>query len=97
MRKALCIMASFLLLLSLAACGGDSYEHIFGDLEWYSTFKADSDQKELKLIKDSYYYSDGWFETDPSKENQELALVLFMINIIIVMDVSTLLKILTLI
>ena len=74
MRKALCIMASFLLLLSLAACGGDSYEHIFGDLEWYSTFKADSDQKELKLIKDSYYYSDGWFETDPSKENQELAL-----------------------
>lgn len=56
----------------LTGCG-KSYTHIFGDVEWLSTYKEKSSDKE-KTIKDTYYYSDDWFSDDPAKENKELAL-----------------------
>ena len=56
----------------LTGCG-KSYEHIFGDVEWMSTYKAKSSDPDL-MIKDTYYYSDDWFSDDPSSENKELAL-----------------------
>ena len=57
----------------LTGCG-KSYEHIFGDVEWLSTYRESSSDTEMKTIKDSYYYSDDWFSDDPSAENRELAL-----------------------
>ena len=57
----------------LAGCG-KSYEHIFGDVEWLSTYKESSSDTEKKTIKDTFYYSDDWFSDDPSSENKELAL-----------------------
>lgn len=56
----------------LTGCG-KSYEHIFGDVEWMSTYKEKSSDPDV-MIKDTYYYSDGWFSDDPSTENKELAL-----------------------
>ncbi len=56
----------------LTGCG-KSYTHIFGDVEWLSTYKEKSSDAE-KTIKDTYYYSDDWFSDDPSGENKELAL-----------------------
>ena len=56
----------------LTGCG-KSYEHIFGDVEWMSTYKEKSSDPDL-MIKDTYYYSDDWFSDDPSTENKELAL-----------------------
>ena len=44
----------------LAGCG-KSYEHIFGDVEWLSTYKESSSDTEKKTIKDTFYYSDDWF------------------------------------
>lgn len=73
MKKILGISMILIMVLSLAGCG-KSYEHTFGDVQWYSNYRSDPDQKEMKLISDTYYYSDDWFGTDPSSENQELAL-----------------------
>ena len=56
----------------LTGCG-KSYEHIFGDVEWLSTYKEKSSDPE-KTIKDTFYYSDDWFSDSPSSENKELAL-----------------------
>lgn len=56
----------------LTGCG-KSYEHIFGDVEWLSTYKEKSSDPDV-MIKDTYYYSDDWFSDDPSTENKELAL-----------------------
>ena len=56
----------------LTGCG-KSYEHIFGDVEWLSTYKEKSSDQE-KTIKDTFYYSDDWFSDSPSSENKELAL-----------------------
>ena len=56
----------------LTGCG-KSYEHIFGDVEWMSTYKEKSTDPDV-MIKDTYYYSDDWFSDDPSTENKELAL-----------------------
>ena len=56
----------------LTGCG-KSYEYIFGDIEWLSTYKEKSSDPN-KTIKDTFYYSDDWFSDDPSSENQELAL-----------------------
>ena len=53
---------------------GKSYEHTFGELQWYSTYKNDPSDAELKTISDTYYYSDDWFADSPEKENPELAL-----------------------
>ncbi|MBR0469030.1 MAG: hypothetical protein IJJ16_04905, partial [Mogibacterium sp.] len=50
----------------LTGCG-KSYEHIFGDVEWMSTYKEKSSDPDV-MIKDTYYYSDGWFSDDPSTE-----------------------------
>ena len=58
--------------LMLTGCG-KSYEHIFGDVEWLSTYKEKSSDPE-KTIKDTFYYSDDWFSDSPSSENKELAL-----------------------
>jgi len=72
--------AAVLLLVSLMTFGafmltgcGQSYEHIFGDVEWLSTYREKSADPE-KTIKDTYYYSDDWFSGDPDRENKELAL-----------------------
>lgn len=56
----------------LTGCG-KSYEHIFGDVEWKSTYKEKASDPDV-MIKDTYYYSDDWFSDDPSTENRELAL-----------------------
>ena len=56
----------------LTGCG-KSYEHIFGDVEWMSTYKDKASDPDV-MIKDTYYYSDDWFSDDPSTENKELAL-----------------------
>jgi len=56
----------------LTGCG-KSYEHIFGDVEWMSTYKEKASDPDV-MIKDTYYYSDDWFSDDPSAENKELAL-----------------------
>ncbi len=56
----------------LTGCG-KSYEHIFGDVEWMSTYKEKASDPHV-MIKDTFYYSDDWFSDDPSKENRELAL-----------------------
>ena len=60
-------------VLVMAGCG-KSYEHTFGDLEWYATYRSDPSDKEIRTIKDTYYYSDDWFSGDPSADNEELAL-----------------------
>ena len=57
----------------LTGCG-KSYEYIFGDVEWLSTYKEKASDTETKTIKDTFYYSDDWFSDDPSSENPELAL-----------------------
>ena len=56
----------------LTGCG-KSYEHIFGDVEWMSTYKEKASDPHV-MIKDTFYYSDDWFSDDPSTENKELAL-----------------------
>ena len=73
--------AASLVLITLMTFGtfmltgcGKSYEHIFGDVEWLSTYKESSSDTEKKTIKDTFYYSDDWFSDDPSSENKELAL-----------------------
>ena len=60
-------------IFMLSGCG-KTYEHIFGDVEWLSTYKESSSDTETKTIKDTFYYSDDWFKDDPSSENKELAL-----------------------
>lgn len=67
----LALMMAFAALM-LSGCG-KSYEHIFGDVEWLSTYKEKSSDPE-ETIKDSFYYSDDWFSDDPYAENKELAL-----------------------
>ena len=57
----------------LTGCG-KSYEYIFGDVEWLSTYKEKASDTETKTIRDTFYYSDDWFSDDPSSENPELAL-----------------------
>ena len=52
----------------LTGCG-KSYEYIFGDVEWRSTYKEKASDTETKTIKDTFYYSDDWFSDDPSSEN----------------------------
>ncbi len=59
--------------LMMTGCG-KSYEYITGDVEWRSSYSADSGDAERKMISDTFYYSDDWFADDPSKENKELAL-----------------------
>ena len=49
-----------------------TYEYIFGEVEWLSSVSSQDTEK--KTIKDTFYYSDGWFEDNPSSENKELAL-----------------------
>ena len=79
-RKSFRRTAAFALVLlmsfgtfMLTGCG-KSYEYIFGDVEWLSTYKESSSDKEKKTITDTFYYSDDWFKDDPSSENKELAL-----------------------
>ena len=60
-----------LMAFMLTGCG-KSYEYIFGDVEWLSSVSSQDSEK--KTIKDTFYYSDGWFEDNPSSENKELAL-----------------------
>jgi len=70
-RTAAVLMAVIMVMTMgmLSACS-KSYEHTFGDVEWLSTYAEEAGT----TIKDSYYYSDGWFETNPETENKELAL-----------------------
>ena len=70
-RIASAAMAALLIasMVALGACS-KSYEHTFGEVEWLSTYAKEPGT----TIKDSYYYSDGWFETSPETENKELAL-----------------------
>ncbi len=75
-RRAMALMLAALMTLGtfmLTGCG-KSYEHIFGDVEWLSTYRESPSDTEMKTIKDSFYYSDDWFSDDPSSENKELAL-----------------------
>ena len=67
---ALVMLMTFMTFM-LTGCG-KSYEYIFGDVGWLSS--VSSSDAEQKLIKDTFYYSDGWFEDNPSSENKELAL-----------------------
>ena len=69
---ALAVLMTFGTLM-LTGCG-KSYEYIFGDVEWLSTYKSKASDKDTKTIKDTFYYSDDWFADDPSSENKELAL-----------------------
>ena len=74
-RKATALVLAALMtfgMIMLTGCGR-SYKHIFGDVEWLSTYKEKSSD-ETRTINDSYYYSDDWFSDDPSRENRELAL-----------------------
>lgn len=76
LRRAAALAIAAVMIFStfmLTGCG-KSYEYIFGDVEWLSTYKKDSSEKETKTIKDTFYYSDDWFADDPSSENPELAL-----------------------
>lgn len=74
-RKAvLALVAAMIFSTCILAGCGKSYEYISGDIEWLSTYKKDSSEKEQKIIKDTFYYSDDWFADDPSSENPELAL-----------------------
>ena len=76
LRKAAALALAALMIFStlmLSGCG-KSYEHIFGDAEWLSTYKESSSDTETKTISDTFYYSDDWFSDDPSAENKELAL-----------------------
>ncbi len=72
---AMVMMAALMVsgMFMMTGCG-KSYEHIFGDVEWMSTYKEKSGDTGTTMIKDTYYYSDGWFADDPSSENRELAL-----------------------
>ncbi|MBR3124110.1 MAG: hypothetical protein IKF42_01575 [Mogibacterium sp.] len=73
------VMALMLVMLMtagtfmLTGCG-KSYEYIFGDVEWLSTYKEKSSDTDTKTIKDTFYYSNDWFSDNPSSENKELAL-----------------------
>lgn len=74
-RKIMALTLAALMTLGtfmLTGCG-KSYEYIFGDIEWLSTYKEKSSDPE-KTIKDTFYYSDDWFSDNPSSENKELAL-----------------------
>ena len=48
----------------------DNDKYFFGSSEEHSTFN-----KESGSLKDSFYFSDSWFDKDPSVRNDELALV----------------------
>ena len=65
------ILAAGMMLMT--GCG-KSYEYKFGELDWYSTYRDKADETEMKTIRDSFYYSDGWFSDSPESENKELAL-----------------------
>ena len=67
-RLASASCAALLTALLLCACGS-SYEYTKGSVDWYSTYNSGE-----KIIHDTYYYSDGWFEDKPEKDNPELAL-----------------------
>ena len=68
------VLAALMVFSTLMLTGcGKSYEHIFGDVEWMSTYKEKSSDPDV-MIKDTYYYSDDWFSDDPATENKELAL-----------------------
>ena len=70
-RIAAAVMAAMLVMtMGMMSSCSKSYEHTFGDVEWLSTYAKEPGT----TIKDSYYYSDGWFETKPETENRELAL-----------------------
>ncbi len=75
-RKAAALVMTLLLAAGTAALSGcgRSYEYITGDVEWYSTYKADDSAPGMSTVKDSFYYSDDWFRDDPARENRELAL-----------------------
>ena len=68
-RKLLCVTITVLFSVLLCSCG-NSYEYINGNVDWYSTYS----ETKGTLIHDTFYYSDDWFGTNPSKENGELAL-----------------------
>lgn len=81
MYRKLIRRATALGLISLMMIGafmmtgcGRSYEYIFGDVEWLSTYRDKSSDTGTKTIKDTFYYSDDWFADDPASENKELAL-----------------------
>lgn len=69
----------------LSGCG-KSYEYIFGDAEWMSTYREKSSDTEVKTVKDTFYYSDDWFADDPSSENKELALASMQLTAACVSD-----------
>ena len=43
--------------------------NIYGTAAEYSTYVSGD------MLKDSFYYSDGWFQADPAEQNDSLALV----------------------
>ena len=51
-----------------AAFAEDKEKYVFGSAEVCSTFNKE-------MLKDSFYYTDGWFSEEPEKENDELALI----------------------
>ena len=72
-KRAVFALAMLMTLMAFMLTGcGKSYEYIFGDVEWLSSVSSQDSEK--KTIKDTFYYSDGWFEDNPSSENKELAL-----------------------
>ena len=76
-RRMSCMLALMLALMMTFSCmtstgwaAEDSSTYYFGKATEYSTFNS-----ETKDLKDSYYYTDSWFEKDATERNDELALV----------------------
>ena len=79
------VMLMAVMTVMLTGCG-KSYEYIFGDAEWMSTYKEKSSDTEAKTVKDTFYYSDDWFADDPGSENSELALASMQLTAACVSD-----------
>jgi len=81
------VLAALIVIMTVMLSGcGKSYEYIFGDAEWMSTYKEKSSDTEVKTVKDTFYYSDDWFADDPSSENRELALASMQLTAACVSD-----------
>ena len=86
-KYAVIVMVLLMAVMTVMLTGcGKSYEYIFGDAEWMSTYKEKSSDAEVKTVKDTFYYSDDWFADDPGSENSELALASMQLTAACVSD-----------
>ena len=71
--KVLTLVVTFVMVFGCFSGIGwaaDSDQYFFGKATEHSTFNKESSE-----LKDSFYFSDSWFEKDPSSRNDELALI----------------------